>query len=191
MIDSSTIAHALSTFGVILLFPLAVIEGPIVTVVGAYLASQGLLNLGPVIVCVILADVAGDCLLYAVGSKFLPYIPHSIHLRLGLTSRRLEHVTQRFQKSGVKYLVAGKLTHAAGFAVLIGAGISKMRFSTFVLTNFLATIPKSLAFVALGYLLGGAHTLISQWISGVSEALFAVTCGGFLIYYLRQRNACP
>ena len=46
--------------GTLILAPLAVLEGPIVSIVAGYLASRGLLLLKAVIPVVILADLVGD-----------------------------------------------------------------------------------------------------------------------------------
>ena len=53
----------LNAYGIAILAPLAIIEGPIVTVIAAWLASLGLLNLWEVLICVILADLVGDSLI--------------------------------------------------------------------------------------------------------------------------------
>ena len=57
------IAALVTAYGLIVLTPLAIVEGPIVTIIAASLAGQGLLSLKAVFVCVVLADLVGDSLL--------------------------------------------------------------------------------------------------------------------------------
>jgi membrane protein DedA with SNARE-associated domain len=58
-----TAIHILQTDGLLLLFPLAVVEGPIVTVIAAYLASLGYLNIFAVFAVVVAADLVGDSIM--------------------------------------------------------------------------------------------------------------------------------
>ena len=63
------IATLISNYGIAILAPLAVIEGPIVTIIAAYLASQSLLRLSDVIVCVILAKRVVQSIANQIGQN--------------------------------------------------------------------------------------------------------------------------
>ena len=52
MIDHATLVSVMSSYGMWVLTPLAVVEGPIVTVIAGYLASRSILSLWQVIPCV-------------------------------------------------------------------------------------------------------------------------------------------
>ena len=181
-------ATLITTYGIAILAPLAVIEGPIVTIIAAYLASLSLLNLSDVIVCVILADLVGDALHYAFGRFALNRLPTRWLGRVGLSRRRLFGLIRSFRSNGVRVLLIGKLTHAAGFAVLIAAGAARMPFGQFLLANLVATIPKSLFFVAIGYMFGSAHEQIGQWVSNASLAVIAIAVVGALVWMQRMKG---
>ena len=187
MIASADIPALISERGIAILAPLAIVEGPIVTVVAAYLAHRGLLVLWQVIVCVIVADLLGDCLFYAVGRGMLSWLPPRLRARLGLTDPRLVQMAAVFEAKGARVLIVGKLTHAAGFAALIGAGAARMRLAPFLLANLVAGVPKSLFFVAIGYLFGSAHDRIGQWLS-IGSGLVLLVMGGLLVAWLRRRR---
>ena len=189
MTASADIATIITNHGISILAPLAILEGPIVTVVAAYLASLHLLRLVDVIICVIIGDVIGDCILYWVGRGMLDWLPLSLRMRFGVSRRRMAVLIRTFRDNGVRVLVVGKLTHAAGFAVLIAAGAARMSFGTFVLANFLATIPKSLALVALGYLFGSAHALIAEWFSLGSVVILAGVALVIAVIIYRKRKS--
>ena len=189
MTASADIATIITNHGISILAPLAILEGPIVTVVAAYLASLNLLRLVDVIICVIIGDVIGDCILYWVGRGMLDWLPVSLRMRFGVSRRRMAVLIRTFRDNGVRVLVVGKLTHAAGFAVLIAAGAARMSFGTFVLANFLATIPKSLALVALGYLFGSAHALIAEWFSLGSVVILAGVALVIAVIIYRKRKS--
>ena len=188
MTTSAELAAVIAEYGIAILAPLAVVEGPIVTIVAAYMASLKLLDLGNVILCVIIADVVGDCILYAMGRGLLDWLPLSIRRKFGVSRRRMAQMIRTFRDNGVRLLVIGKLTHAAGFAVLFAAGAARMPFLTFVLANLLATIPKSLILVAIGYMFGSAHAVMAEWFSVGSVIVLGLMAGTLLVLWYRRRK---
>ena len=62
-----TVLNTLQTHGLALLFPLAILEGPIVTVIAAYVARLGYLNIVAVYVVVVVADLVGDVVSSMIG----------------------------------------------------------------------------------------------------------------------------
>ena len=188
MTTSAELAAVIAEYGIAILAPLVVVEGPIVTIVAAYMASLKLLDLGNVILCVIIADVVGDCILYAMGRGLLDWLPLSIRRKFGVSRRRMAQMIRTFRDNGVRLLVIGKLTHAVGFAVLFAAGAARMPFLTFVLANLLATIPKSLILVAIGYMFGSAHAVMAEWFSVGSVIVLGLMAATLLVLWYRRRK---
>ncbi|MEE3650340.1 MULTISPECIES: DedA family protein [unclassified Brenneria] len=189
MLDLQTIEALIKAHGLILLTPLAVIEGPIVTVIAAYMARLDYFSLSAVCMVVILADLAGDTGFYALGRWAINSDGHPPKwlTRLGLSHARLEQMVDSFDHRGGRLLVFGKLTHSAGAVVLAAAGMARMHFGSFMLYNTVATIPKSLFFVAVGWLFGHAIEQVDHWLVYVSLALLIllVACG---VLWLRQKK---
>lgn len=189
MIDGATVSAAISNYGILVLAPLALIEGPVATLIAAYMASRGMLSLPGVLIIVILADVIGDSLLYAIGRNALTRLSPGFRARLGITPLGVAQCSELFERRGVWVLVFGKLTHISGFAILIAAGASRMPFAVFMLTNLLATIPKSLALVALGYFLGSRMDRITDWFSyATALGLIGLGVVGLGFYLKRARR---
>lgn len=174
MIGVETVAALLAKHGLAFVAPIAVLEGPIVTVIAAWLASQGLFSLWSVSVVVILADLVGDLGLYALGRWGCGYLPPRLMRRCGLDDARLAALTGHFEHKGGRTLLFGKLTHSVGFAVLAAAGAARMKLGRFLWFNLIGTVPKSLFFVALGYGFGAAFSRIDGWIGRVSLALLGL-----------------
>lgn len=183
--DAAT--QLISTYGLWILAPAAVLEGPIVTVVAAWLAQIGLLDLRAVLIMVVVADLIGDVLLYALGRGLLPALPDRLRARLGLGQARLERLATHFSNHGASSLILGKLTHTAGAVVLVAAGMARMRFVPFLLWNTAATLPKSLVFAALGWSLGDAHARIEDWIANASLLLVLAIVPVGLVWLWRRR----
>ncbi|GKY86527.1 DedA family protein [Sinisalibacter aestuarii] len=190
MFGLETVAAVLAKHGLVVLAPIAVLEGPIVTVIAAWLASQGLFSLWSVALVVILADLVGDFLLYSIGRWGLNGVPDRWLGRLGLNRPRLDRLAAHFEEKGGRTLLFGKLTHSAGAAVLVAAGLARMPAFRFGWVNLAATVPKSLVFVALGYGFGSAYARIDNWISRVSLVLLAIIVVGgaaWLFYRIGKR----
>lgn len=185
MLGLETVAALIGKYGLALVAPVAVIEGPIVTVIAAWLASTGRLDLWAVIAVVILADLFGDFLAYALGRWGLARLPEGWRRRLGLRPARLRGLADHFSRKGGRTLILGKLTHSMGFAVLVAAGTARMRLGHFLWYNLLGTVPKSLFFVGVGYGFGSAYTRIDHWIGRISLILLVlllVGIGSWIFY---------
>ncbi len=177
-------------YGYAALLAAAVVEGPIATVVGAFLASQGLLDVALVYAVVVVGDLVGDLLCYAIG--------HSGHaaLRARPTEaserrrRQVEALSRRFRVHAGRMLLFGKLTHSAGFLVLLAAGATRVPMTAFFAYNLIGTLAKSALFVAIGYFSGAAYNRIDSYLGAASLLIFLTICLGTGIW-LRKHLSTP
>lgn len=190
MVTLDGVIELVKTHGLLLLAPLSVLEGPIVTVIAGYLASLGLLHTAGALAVVIAGDLLGDALLYLAGRKGIKRMPKRWRDRLGLNAARVEALTDHFWLRGGRTLVIGKLTHSAGAAVLVAAGAARMPVGAFLWWNLVATVPKSAAFLALGYAFGAAYAQIDAWIFRASLLLLALLAVAAAIWW-RRRGQVP
>lgn len=183
MIDPDTIQQIIAAHGLILLFPIAVLEGPIVTVIAAWLARDGLMNITAVYAVCVMADLVGDGVFYWLGRHGLS---PAFQRRLGLSPNRRRVLKAHFRTRGARIVILGKLTHSAGLAVLLAAGASRMKFGPFLIWNLLATLPKTLVFLLIGYLFGGAASRVESWIGKASLAAAALVISALLIWLIQR-----
>lgn len=186
MVTLDAVIQLIQTHGLVLLAPLSVLEGPIVTVIAGYLASLGLLPAGGALAVVILGDLVGDALLYLAGRKGIKRMPQRWRDRLGLNAARIEALSDHFGARGGRTLVIGKLTHSAGAAILVAAGAARMPVAAFLGWNLVATLPKSAAFLALGYGFGAAYAQIDAWIVRVSFVLLVLLVAAGAFWWRRR-----
>ncbi|MCR8725900.1 DedA family protein [Frigidibacter sp. ROC022] len=185
-ISTDTISQLIQAHGLLLLFPLSVVEGPIVSVGAGWMAKLGLVSFGWAYVILILGDLIGDALHYAAGRSGLRLFPERWRKRLGIDSAAMQALVNHFEVRGGRTLILAKLTHSLGFAALIASGVARMPFLPFLWFNFLGTLPKTLAFMLLGYAMGHAQTLISTWLWRGSLVVFVLGVVA-LIWFLRHR----
>jgi len=148
------VQHYLATYGYAALLPLAIVEGPVVTVLAAFLASRDILNVAIVYVIVVFGDLIGDVLHYAVGRWTLRWLAVSRGRWSARLRRRVGALRAPIHSRAGRMLLFGKLTHSAGFAVLLAAGAARVPMARFLGYNLLGTLPKSLVLVLVGYCFG-------------------------------------
>ena len=165
MIGQDTLMTLVGDYGLAILAPLALVEGPVVSVLGGWLAGRGALVVQAVFVCVVIADLAGDAMLYGVGRYAGSRVPQRWREKLGLSRHRQAALIDQIHAGGGRLLVIGKLTHAMGFAVLAAAGAARYPFMRFLAVNLLATLPKSAALVGLGWALGDSWDRADAWLT--------------------------
>jgi len=173
-------------FGLWIIAPIALVEGPAISVVSGYLARLGFLGLPQTYACLVVADLVGDSLLYLAGRRWRGRLATPWLRKVGLTRRRLAGGLRAFRAKGGRLLVIGKLTHSAGFAVLVAAGMSRMAFGRFLALNLAATLPKVAGFMALGWVFGEISGRVADWLWGLSVLLLVAFAGVLWSLFLRK-----
>jgi membrane protein DedA with SNARE-associated domain len=147
-----------------ILFPVMVIEGPIITIIAGFLSSLDLLNLFLVFAVVVIADLVGDFMYYAIGRWGREKFINRWGKYIGLSAEKIIRLESHFEKHTRKTLIIGKISHAFGAPILVAAGVAKIPFWEFIWFNFLATIPKSLFFLLIGYYFGQAYVRLNKYL---------------------------
>lgn len=171
-ITLSQIITWMLTYKYAIMLPIAVVEGPIVTVLGGFLSSSGMLNPYIVFVVSVVGDIIGDLLYYALGRWGRKSFMMRWAEKAGATPERIKGLEDHFESHSGKTLVLGKISHGIGSVILIAAGASKMPIGKFVWYNFISSLPKSLVFVLIGYYFGEAYNRIGQYIDYTAITTF-------------------
>lgn len=158
-----SIVTLLITYKYLIIFPIAVIEGPITGVIAAFLVSQGILDIYIVYIILVTADVIGDIIHYYIGrlSSEAFIVKHGD--KFGVSKEKIEYVKKQFQENPWRTFIFGKYTHAFNSAILIVAGILKFDFRKFVSINTLLIFPKIIIVMLIGYYFGKSYTLIKTY----------------------------
>jgi len=180
------IAQWLLSYRYLILFPLTVLEGPIVTVTAGLMSSLGLMNFYIVYIIVVAGDLTGDGLYYSIGrwgrrplERWGKYI--------GMHPEKIEQIEKHFNEHGGKTLIAAKLSHAVGGIVLVSAGIARIPFRKFIFFNFWATLPKSLVLILIGYYFGDTYMKLQKFVDSAWVGTFSIAILMFVIYMFLRR----
>ena len=178
----------LARYGYTVLLPVAVVEGPAVTMIAGALVAAG--QFDPVITCILLvaADLVGDVLYYCLGRFGHAPLVARLSKRLSAASEKLRPLEQRFRDNDWKLLMIGK-TQALGSVILYMAGASRTPFGRYMVLNLLGTLPKVILFEAIGYFLGRGILSSTRYVDLITLLTFGVAGVLLASYILLKRLA--
>jgi len=187
MIQLDSIIPLLETYKYLLLFPISVAEGPTITIIAGFLASEGVLN--PIIAYLVMVagDVAGDTIYYAVGRWGGRSYIWKHGKFFGVTEGRVVHTEEHFKNHSIKTLLIGK-TNALGALVLAAAGLGKMPYLKFIIVNTLASSVKVLILIVIGYYFGRSYKVIDGYLGLTGAIITGVTILALAIYFFAIRK---
>ena len=184
------LAFAEAAFMVGFFFP-----GETAVVVGGVLAGLGRVNLGVMLVVVVLSAVIGDSVGYEVGKKAGPWL---LQRRPPVFWRPERAKLQ--DTTAVKYTLA-LLERYGGPAVFLGrfiafarvvipglAGMSGLRYRTFLFWNVLGGLCWGIGYTMLGYVVGVSFERVLSQIGLWSLAVVAVLLVGVALFEVRRRR---
>jgi membrane-associated protein len=175
------VIQLLLTYRYIILIPLSIIEGPIITVVCGFLVTLGFFNPLVVYVVMVLGDIIGDAGIYYIGYKgerFLKYFR--------VTDERLEKAKRYFENNRKKALFASKLAHGIGFTGLIAAGASSVPYKKYFITCGIISVIQSLIMLMIGILFGHAYVLIGKYLDYYAAIVSILVVGIVLFFVIRK-----
>jgi len=155
----------IDAYGYLILFPLAIIEGPIVTIIGGFFVTLGIMDPLLVFAIVIAGDVIGDSAYYGLGRWSGTAILARAGGFLGITEEKLEKAKSYFNLHGNKMITFSKLIHGIGTAGLVAAGSLAVPYRRYITICFLVTLAQSSLLLAIGILFGHAYVQIERYLN--------------------------
>ncbi len=184
------IISLLETYRYIIILPLGVIEGPVLSVVCGFLVTLDYLKWYLAYPTLVLADALGDWMYYALGrygiTIVLAWGPY-----IGITPERLERARGYFISNHFKMVAASKLIHAGGAAGLIAAGTVKIPFLRFAAQCLFISILQTGLLFLLGILFGHAYTQIAQYLdyyAAGTAVVVLIAATYFILRWMKSRE---
>lgn len=150
-------------------------------------ARYGHLNLGLMILIAVVSAIAGDSVGYEFGKKFGPPLRRS---RLGrwVGEYRWAKVDGFLHKHGGKAVLLGRLTAVLRALMPSMAGMSGMRYRTFLLWNAVGGLVWAPGCVLLGYAFASALNVVGQTLTWAPLAILALFVVIYLGLHLRKHR---
>lgn len=169
------------------IFPITIFEGPIIIIISGFLTYLGFLNIYIIVPLLIVGDLIGDSLYYAIGRYGSRFVwVKKVGNFLGYRERGKEILKNHFEKHTAKTLLIAKITHGMGAVVQVTAGIAGVKFWKYFLLQMIGTIPKALILFFIGFYLGNSYTKIDTYLDIVSYAVMSLALVGFLYIILKK-----
>ena len=175
------------------LFPLAILEGPIIALIAGLLVKLKYLSLIPVFIIFIFGDIISDAFYYYIGrigdqAKLIS----KYGSRYRIISENFGILDKLWLNHGHKMMFFVKLTYGLTIPFLVAAGLSKMSYKRFLAITFLPTAFKYFILISLGYYLARSFVPALHYIyyGGIIVATIVVLCiigYRFAIKYLKSQ----
>lgn len=170
-----------------ILFPLSIIEGPIIAIVAGFLCRQGILNF-LIVYCILIAgDIIGDSMYYALG--YWSNSPFAMKLvnRMGIKKDRLEKVKFYFGSNPFKAITLSKLILGVGVAGLFLAGKSKISYARFFTICLIISFVQCLLYLIIGWFFGEFYLQINHYFNYIASMSIVVVLATVLFYTVRSK----
>jgi membrane-associated protein len=165
------------------IFPLAFIEGPVVSIISGFLVSNGALALLPALLVVFFGDFLSDFVFYLVGRggrRAMRYV-RFLHIH----EDKLELLEKQYEVHPWKTMIIAKVSYGLGIAFMIAAGASRVSYQKFLIYTASLNFIRSVALIGVGFYFGKAALRFGPtylWYYGLS-VLIAIP----IILFLRKK----
>lgn len=181
-ISLADILTILEHYKYFLIFPIAIIEGPIIIIITGFLVFLGYLNGVVAYSVIIVADMIGDSMYYGIGrlwkksafmKKWAKY--------LGYDESSEAFLEEHFKNHKGKTFLLAKISHGVGGAVQVSSGIAGVKYSEFLFYSFIGTVPKALILFFVGYYAGSSYMKIDNYFDFIAK--ITLTFAVVVIFY--------
>lgn len=176
-----TILYLLLKFKYIILFPLAIVEGPILAVIAGFFCTEGYLNLFIVYPVIVLGDVVGDSIVYMFGRWGIPVFLKKIFKHFGMKPENIEKARVYFDANPKKTISLSKITLGIGIAGIFLAGNARIPYARFLKICLVTSALQYVVYLGIGLLFGSAYKQISRYLNFF--AAFSIIAFLFVILF--------
>lgn len=175
-------------FKYLVIFPFAVFEGPIITIIAGFLSSTGHLNFWLSFLTVVLGDWVSDTLYYCIGRFGREKFITKFGKYFGLNETRVEQMERHFKNHPWKIFSFGKIAHGTGSIILAAAGLARVPYFEFLGYNIPTTLANSFILIVIGYYFGHAYANIDTYLRNYSLIIIVALVAAYIYFVKRYSN---
>ena len=186
------ISLLISTYSAFILLPLMIVEGPIVTIIAAFLASLGVLSIVLVYFLSLAGNIIGDVGYYSMGRFGRDKFVVKYGKYFGLHEEKVKYIEEHYKNHFLKTIIIAKVTEAPIVPTLVAAGIARVDFRKYFLATASMEVPKVLIVTMLGYFFGKFYKTIEIYFKDfVSAAAITLTFAAVTFFIYRRLKPKP
>jgi membrane-associated protein len=164
-----------------------VLPGEIALLVAGYFCRYGTLEVWIMAIIAVVCAIVGDSVGFEFGRHFGPPVRRS---RVGrfIGESRWSTVDAFLHRHGGKAIFLGRLTALLRALMPSMAGMSGMRYRTFLVWNAAGGLVWGAGCVFLGYAFASALNTVSEYLTWLPLTILGVVAAGYLVIHLRKRR---
>jgi len=159
------IIHLLYRYSYYILYPLVVIEGPVITIIAGFLASTKFLHPFTAYLVIVAGNITGDILYYYAGKFWFKKAYRRISGFFKISEGKLKRLELQLKKNSGKVIFFGKLSHFLSGLILVSSGVVGVPFGEYLFYCVIAELPKSLILFEVGFIFGSAITNFGKYVN--------------------------
>jgi len=189
MITASPLA-LLTAYRYWILFPLAFIEGPVISLIAGLFVAQGTLSPLPTYAILCLGDIIPDMLYFGIGRlshsvRFLSYFVR----RFGFSGERLIAVEHLWQRHTFKSVLIAKWAYGLSTPLLMTAGLARLSTKKFILHIIPIVLTQYAILLVVGYYFGSSYQVINTYIQDAGWFIAIAVVIFIILYFYASRYA--
>ena len=169
--------------GYLIIFILALIEGPIITIAASIAAAMGYFDIGIILLLAIVGDIGGDAMYYYIGFYFQKLLQNSNKWSTRVKNSKFERLKTLTHTHPFKAILTVKLSPLFGQFGQIFLGSIKVPFPKFIIACSIIGSVKTVFFVLLGYFSVQFYYDINKTMMQTQYVIIIMTMLFFLIRY--------
>jgi membrane-associated protein len=134
------------------IFPIAFLEGPIITIISGVLLSRGRLAFLPTLLVVFLGDFLSDIVFHVIGRGGRAMIDYLKFIHV--TPEQLLKLEDRFHNHPMRTMIIAKVSYGLGAVFMIASGGVRMVWKKFLAYIGGLNLIRSCILLAIGYYFG-------------------------------------
>jgi membrane protein DedA with SNARE-associated domain len=181
------IVYLLTQYKYLLLFPLAIVEGPIVAVIAGFLCTNGFLNPLLAYSVIVLGDIIGDSICYSMGRWGVPKFIKKIGFRFGLNPKSINRARIYFDSNPARTVSLSKITLGIGVAGIYLAGNARIPYRKFIRICLITSLIQYIFYIGIGLLFGEAYIQINHYLNYVASIFIIAAFASILYFFIRAK----
>jgi membrane-associated protein len=161
--------YLLSQYKYWVIFPLAIVEGPILAIIAGLLCSRGFLNPLITLSVIVAGDVIGDSLCFALGSLGVPKSIRKIIRWSGIDQGRIQKTKHFLDDHPRATIPLSKITLGVGIIGVYLIGRSGLSYRRFIRISMTTSFFQYIFYIGMGWLFGAAYKQINHYLNYVAS----------------------